>query len=266
MAKLKGKLYKGVVGNTVLKGYRGEQLLIIKADTPIAHMTEGTRKAAWEFGKASNLAASIRRSLGAVIGNFNDGTAVSRLNPEVLYCLNAARDPQTDEYQYQTDSFSALAGFEFNINSRMRANFFAIPQVCLNENILEIRLPEMHIPKDVKFPKDIVYCKFIITVGMVDLVNGRLSALPSQSIEIPYSYNTVTLPAHTFSFVPEPGCLCVTGFTLHYYEKTFAGVFLMNSKSFSPTAILNAQMIGGDVDPEKTKDWMEMETVGNKKK
>lgn len=147
----------------------------------------------------------------------------------------------------------------------MRANFFAIPQVCLNEHILEITLPELQIPKDIKFPKDIIYCKFIITVGMVDLVNGRLSALPSQSIEIPYSYNMVTLPAHTFSFVPEPGCLCVTGFTLHYYEKTFAGVFLMNSKSFSPAAILNAQMMEGNVDPERTKDWMEMEVVGKKK-
>lgn len=265
MARLKGKLYKGVVGNTVLKGYRGEQLLIIKADTPIAHMTEGTRKAAWEFGKASNLAASIRWSLGAVIANFNDGTAVSRLNAEVLYCLNAARDPQTDEYQYHIDSFGTLAGFEFNINSKMRANFFAAPQVSLNENTLEIRLPELYIPRDIKFPKNVVYCKFIITVGMIDLINRRLSALPSQSVEIPYSYNAVTLPAHTFSFEPEPGCLCVTGFTLHYYEKTFAGVFLVNSKSFSPTAILNAQIMDGNVDPERTKDWMDMAVAGKKK-
>jgi hypothetical protein len=258
MAKRVGKFLKGLVGGTVLKEYRGKQLLIIKPHFNPDHLTEGTKKAAKTFGSASIVAYWIRTALRAVITKFHDGTMNYRLNTAVLNCLNAAQDQESRSFQFDPESFNGLRGFEFNVGSPLKNNFFAQPVTSISANTLEVAFPQIQVPNDIKFPKGSTYVRLVIGAVMLDLVYGHVNLISLQSMDI-QNNRAAPAPPRTFEFAVEPGCLCVTAISLQYFETTFAGDFIINSKTFNPAAVLSAGFAEGIVDPKQTKDWSEMD-------
>jgi len=247
MATLNGKFYRGAVGNTVLKKYRGKQMLAIKPHISKDKMSAGSKKAAKTFGKASTLAGYIRRSLlDNVITHNYDGTMIYRFNTEILHALNTSKNPQDQSYEFAADAFDHLSGFEFNVNSPMRYQFFVKPEITLTETLLQVALPEFTVPEQVKFSKNIEHCKLFIMTTMVDLQQDRVRTCEPQLLEIDYSYPSKTNPAHTFEFEVLPGKLCIVAFSLQYYEDTFAGPFYVNSKEFNPAAVLYARIAPGE--------------------
>jgi len=247
MATIKNNFIKGTAGGNVYKRYRNKQVITALPHFFPEKMTQPTKNAAATFGKSSSLAANIRGSLKAIINPNYDGTAIYRFNKEVLSCLNRAKNAADQTYHFTPDSFETLAGFEFNIDSPMRYQFLAKPVMNISETLLQVNFPEMTIPAELRFPKEIQDCKILINTVMVDLKNGEIKACdPPQSLDVSYSFPSSVIPAHTFNFDIVPGMLCVVGFSLQYFEETFAGNFYVNSKSFNPSAILYARIAPGE--------------------
>ncbi|RZK81787.1 MAG: hypothetical protein EOO92_04095 [Pedobacter sp.] len=259
MARVEGKFLKGVVANVVLKKHRGEQIIQSKPHLPKSRMTKPSLKSAGFFGVASNFAASIRTSLSEIISSKPEGTLNYRLNSQIVDCLKMARNNQTEVLEFEEDSFSSLAGFEINDDSPVRKSLFMQPKVFISGNFLQIQVPDVNIPGDIKFPKDATLCKFVMCVTMFDLKNGKWTTLPMQLLDIPESYDPIVVPAQDFTFDIQPGCLCITTISLQYFESTFVGMVGLNSKTFNPAAILNAHITSGEPDLEAEKNWSEMD-------
>ncbi|WP_449435683.1 hypothetical protein [Pedobacter steynii] len=256
MGRLDGKYIRGLVGDAVFKKVGKKQVVQGKSKKKIKQ-SPATKKAASIFGKASNLASDIRVTLAQTIGD-HDGSMVSRFTGENALILNSAFIPETKTFNFSVASFDKLNGFEFNIDSPVRKLLFAQPAVITTDEAIKIALPEMNIPKDLKFPTEGNNCIFAFQLALFDLENYRCLNQETQSIEIKYEYKPLTVAAKEFSFTAQPGCLCIINVTLRYFTKTFAGNLGINSKSFNPAAILKAFMTPGTVNPEATKKWREM--------
>lgn len=256
MGRLDGKYIRGLVGESVFKKVGKTQIVQGKSKKKIKQ-TAATKKAAGVFGKASNLASDIRVALAQTIGD-HDNMAISRFTGENALILNSALIPGSQKFDFSNAVFDKLNGFEFNINSPVRRLLFAQPMVITTDEAIKIALPEMHIPKDLKFPTEGNNCILAFQLAQFDLENYKRLEQQTQSIEIKYEYKPLTVAATEFSFTAQPGCLCIITVTLRYFTKTFAGNLGINSKSFNPAAILKAFMIPGTVNPEATKKWREM--------
>lgn len=184
---------------------------------------------------------------------------VYRLNTEVLYRLHQAMNKETGSYHFTAQSFDRLNGFEFNIGSLVKRYFFARPDISIAGTQLRVIVPEMNIPRDLKFPKEARGCKLNICLTMYDLTYGHRFKASIKTIEILYdqAHSVVTAPEQ-LDFEIEPGCLCIVSISLQYIEKTFSGDVIMNNKTFNPSAIVKALVAAGDVDLERTKNWQEI--------
>ena len=263
MGTLKGKFIKGQVGNLVYREYQGKQIVQSAPDTPKSHRTEGTKKSAALFGKASKLAGGLRWGLGYICGKFYDGTMIYRLNAEILRCLTAAKEHQTPQFNFSPDSFRTLAGFEFNIGSMVKNLFYVQPSVIVEGTTLQVIIPEIKVPTDLKWPIDRPKCcKLLIAIGIIDLKKGSTILGTPQVMDIPYSYNFKTVESQTFNFEMIPGCLHVVGITLKYIEESFIGETTINTKSFNPAAILSAHLAEGTTDYGIRRNWQEFERDG----
>ena len=260
MAQLDGKIFKGILGNTILKNYRGKQLVQQKPRIPKSHMTAKTLKAADTFGVASKLGSYIRIALHGNISSRPEGTLVSRLVGELMECLYTGKNKAKNEYDLNTGHFSSLNGFEFNINSLLRRHLFAKPKVNLSGTHLQVQLPELNISEDIKFITDASYCKLVICVGMFSLDHGWYTEHVPQSMDIPRSNKNNKIPARDFNYVVPEGCLITVGISLQYFEESYIGDVSLNTKVFNPGAILAAYVSehGNEV-PSIAEDSREMD-------
>lgn len=178
---------------------------------------------------------------------------ISRFTGENALVLNSALIRETQTFDFSIAAFDKLNGFEFNMLSPVRKLLFAQPAVSITDNAIKIVLPEMHIPQDLKFPPEVKNCVVALQLALFDLENYKWFAQKTQTIEIKYKYQPLTVPSAEFSFDTQTGCLCVITITLRYFTETFAGNLGINSKSFNPAAILKAFMIPGTVNPNATE-------------
>jgi uncharacterized protein YbcV (DUF1398 family) len=261
MAKFDGKFLTGVVGPAVFKKYRNMQLVTGKSRLTKLQQTENTHKAATQFGIASTLAEQFRSVTTEIITDFYDGTMIYRFRTDVQKALKQAFDAQSETYHFTTNSFDRLNGFEFNADSPVMDNFFVQPEQTIEGNMLTIKLPEMLVSKDMKFPAKASSCFLNIAVGMYDLTYGNRTMCPIQSIEIPRGSKDNVIPAQELNFEIEPGCLCISMFSFQFIQKTFSGNLIINSKTFNPVAVFRAVIADGTVDQEQTEKWDEMSVV-----
>jgi hypothetical protein len=258
MARKEGDFLRGALGPLVLKEVRGKQIVTTKARTKKSRLSKDTIRTSNVFATASQIGTNIRNGLSGIITANYDGLMVSRMAGAVQDCLLPAQNLETEELEFKPDTFSGLAGFEFNTSSPMKKNFFVKPVVSLTDSLLKVALPEFVVPRELRFPEDISNCKMLISVLMLDLVNRRMELCTPQILELRYDYPSATIPPHTFEFEVEPGCFCIAAFSLQYTETTFAGTFLINTKTFNPAAILFAQRAEGEIDPERTAEWVDI--------
>jgi hypothetical protein len=258
MGKFDGKYLRGAVGDVIFKKVRGQQIVQGKSKKAKTDQSAETKKAATVFGRASNLAAYIRVALDASIG-FYDGAMISRLTGEVNQVAHTSVIPESQTFDFTSAAFSRLNGFEFNITSPVRNQISVQPLVSTTDNLMHIDLPEIHIPRDLKFHKDGSYCVLGFQVALFDLQHGYYDKSQGiQTTEIKYDYQTAVIPAKQFNFQTEPGCLCIISIAIQYYEKTFSGNSVVNNKTFNPSAILKAFLTEGAPDPLATKKWQPM--------
>lgn len=259
MARVDGKFITGKIGPIVYKKYRNKQVI---QQTPVftaSSHTEPSKLTAKIFGKASTLAMTLRNNLHPIITDFTDGAMINRLNSEVVHVLNQCKNIEKGTFDFHNDSFNRLNGFEFNQHSLVRNIFHVRPELEVIGNQLKINIPEMLLPQEFNFPKEIGECMLSFGLGMFDLTNGQHYFHPIQSKEITYQYKAKTIEPQQFEFEIEPGCLSVIVISLQFLRNTFAGKMFYNSHDFNPTAILRAFISDGEAVKAKTKPWQEMD-------
>lgn len=262
MATIKGKFIKGKAGSLVFREYRKTQIVSGIPEVIPSHRTEGTKKAATLFGKSSKLAGGIRWGLAHICGKLYDGTMIYRHNTEILRCLTAAKDAN-NQLDFNANSFRSLAGFEFNVGSMVKNHFYVQPQITFEDSKLQITIPEIKIPSDLKWPIDRPKtCKLLIATSIIDLKSGSTNFAEPQVMDIPYTYTPSLVASQTFEFEMIPGCLHITAITLQYVEQSFIGETTINTKDFNPAAILHAHIAEGDTDPALTKEWYQFDEKG----
>ncbi|HTM98037.1 MAG TPA: hypothetical protein VL088_04815 [Pedobacter sp.] len=256
MAHIKGKFIHGKMNDSVYRELNGKQIIQSMPATEEKKRTEGTKKAATVFGKASKLAAEIRSGLHHISSRFYDGQMIARLSKEVLYSLNAAKITETQSFNFKEDSFRSLVGFEFNIKSPLKTNLLVAPTFSLTGTTLKVAIPEINVPIDLKFPEDrLEGCKLLVLTTILDLVHKRTKRTTPQIMDIPYSYEPKVLPGKTFEFEVTPGCLCITAISLQFTKSSFAGDIIVNNKLFNPAAIIHAFIPPGTSDNAVVEKW-----------
>jgi len=256
MAHIKGKFIHGKMNDSVYRELNGKQIIQSMPATEEKKRTEGTKKAATVFGKASKLAAEIRSGLHHISSQFYDGQMIARLSKEVLYSLNAAKITETQSFNFKEGSFRSLVGFEFNIKSPLKTNLLVAPTFSLTGTTLKVAIPEINVPIDLKFPEDrLEGCKLLVLTTILDLVHKRTKRTTPQIMDIPYSYEPKVLPGKTFEFEVTPGCLCITAISLQFTKSSFAGDIIVNNKLFNPAAIIHAFIPPGTSDNAVVEKW-----------
>ncbi|MFA4868111.1 MAG: hypothetical protein WC623_07930 [Pedobacter sp.] len=259
MARVDGKFITGKIGPTVYKKYRNKQVIQqTPVFTPSSH-TEPSKITAKIFGKASTLARILRDNLSTITTEFTDGEMVNRLNSEVIHILNQCKNLEKGIFNFNNDSFDRLNGFEFNHGSLVRNIFHVRPELEVTGNQLKINIPEMRLPQEFNFPKEIDQCMMSFGLGMFDLTNGQHYFNPIQSTEIEYQYQAKVITPQQFKFEIEPGCLCVIVISLQFLRNTFAGKMFYNTIDFNPTAILKAFISDGKAVKTKAINWQKMD-------
>ena len=255
MATIDGKFIRGVAGDVIFRKQGKKQVVQGKSKKEQIDMTQATFDAAFIFGRASTLGLYIRAGVDRIM-RFYDGGMVSRLTGECNQVLQKATTGKNNKFDFSQDYFSRLNGFEFNIESPVKNYLFAQPIVSLTEQTVIIDLPEMQVSKDLKFPANASYCIVAFSVTRFDLDNDKYKTQEVQSFEIDLTDKQLTVPAQQLNFEGAPGALCVIALGLYYFEKTFAGKAMINSKKLSPSAVLKAAFCPGQtVSKEK---WTKM--------
>ena len=261
MATFDGKFIRGAAGDLIFKKNGKKQVVQGKSKKAKIDMTQATFDAAFVFGRASTLASYIRGNAEKIV-RFYDGGMISRFTGECNQILQKATISKDNLHDFSQDYFSRLNGFEFNDVSPVKSYLFAQPVVSFTEQTVSIDLPEIQIPKDIKFMPSATYCVVAFNVTLFDLKNDQYKNQEIQTFEIELKEPQFTFPAQQLNFEGAPGALCVIALGLYYFEKTFAGKAMINNKDLSPSAILKAAFCPGEI--EISNKWSKM--VFNEKK
>jgi hypothetical protein len=249
MAIVDGNFLRGTVGGSVFKKHRNKQVVQGKSKKKQIDMTIASYDAAFVFGRASTFASTVRIA-NSNLTAFYDGGMISRFTGECNHILQQAAIKAGKKFNYGPEAFSRLNGFEFNTDSPVKNHLFAQPITSFEGNQVNIAVPEMYIPNDLKFPARAKYCILAFNVCLFDLENDLYKTQEIQSFEIELKHPPYTVPARQLSFNAAPGCLCIISLGLFYLEKTFAGNAVINNTSFSPSAILKADYCPGEIVPQ----------------
>jgi hypothetical protein len=209
----------------------------------VVRQTESTKKSASIFGQGSKLAGAVRGNLRMVINYNYDAEMINRFNTPLKTILRQCYNAETDQFDFQEDSFDRLAGFEFNSKSLLINSLWVKPGMRFSENNLTINIPEMTIPAQLKFPTNANYCELKITVSQIALHDGLQHHPLFQQIEINKNQNLI--PAQEFNFEIPDGVFCVAGIGLSYFSLQNNIKTPINSKIFNPAAIIGTIITPG---------------------
>ena len=251
MARVVGKFIKGVIGDAVYRQYGETQVIQAKPKANKHVQAKGSTASAAQFGTSSKLGCEIRRSLHLLLAKFSDTQMIGRLNSVVLKAVRAARNVVTDTYDLETDSFSPLDGFEFNIHSKVANILLAKLQVNSAANVYSVQLPELNIPAQLKFFRSIS-CKLTISCTHFDLKNCyRNTAIAAIDME----NKKASFPGAAWAFEAQPGCLCIIAAGLQFFRQGYNGPEPINNKNLNPCAIVKALWVDGEADLSVTNTW-----------
>ncbi|MCD0486650.1 hypothetical protein LPB86_00300 [Pedobacter sp. MC2016-14] len=239
MAIIKNKLVSGSIGPTVYKSWRGKQVLSSQPDSP--KQTKATKQRAGVFGKASRVAKLIRDNMNCFM--FYDPTMINRFNAPIIDVLNHCFDEKTGSFTFERDSFLRLNGFEFHLQSLLINSLFVQPVVTLENDTLTLKIPEIYIQNQLKFPADATHCTIKVAFSLYAMEKGMETYVNYQTSEI--SKEQEVVPATEFSVAIPKGTLGVVGLGLQYYSKSAGMTTLINNKTFEPAAICSALVNSG---------------------
>lgn len=254
MAIEKGGKRRGRVANLSYRVNRGKQIVQSRPGKGKIKLSVASTKTAGVFGRSSSLAGTIRKSLGTLIGTYYDTDMVSNFTKTVHNAVKQCYDPSTEAYNFATDSFKNVVGFNFNAHSRLEDSLWLSPESTLANNSLLITLPEQEIGKQLKFPKTSNYCEIVIMCRIYNLRNGLLEKKPVKH-KFTADQTQPLLQMQKMEFHVPEGCLCFVGILLEYYLMTETVAVKINSKTFNPAALCTIYVNPGTPKEGSSIEW-----------
>lgn len=215
MAEQRGKFLRGVLGGYIFRVVNNKQQVYPKPLPKTMKQTKATKRASNTFGMASSLGAQIRMTVSGEIANCSDSLMTNRLNGELITILGESRNPATKLYHFDTDSFSRLKGFEYNVHCRVEQSMLARPQVSIADDKLKVNIPTLNIPSQLKFPRASFHCDLKILVSLFRLKDGKFAKVPDlQQIEV--TKNKTFMEGQELIFSVPSGCLCIVSLFVEF--------------------------------------------------
>jgi len=199
----------------------------------------------------------IRKTWDALPDMFQSDQTMQRLTSVLTDILGVCRNKDTMKYHFETDSFSALEGFNLNVNSKLNRMLLNMPVLKLEGNALQLVLPEFQIPQTLKFPGKSFRCVMTAAFSLFRLRDGYMHPRPElQVLEV--NKTMAKVGAHEFNFSIPDGCLCIVTLSLDYFRGGSGGWKSINSTRFSPACICGAFVTPGTYNGTQ-KRWIKMQ-------
>lgn len=241
----------GRAGTMVYRRWRG--LNILQSRPKAFKQTIATQAAAIEFGKASNNAANIRKTLARFYQQA-DAAMNNRLTRQLLKCLQHSPGKERLERDIHDADLSYLTNFQFNTNSHLAETLPVIPQA----NVWADGKAEVHIPafaqKDIKYTgeaKWISHYRLRIAAVAYDFRNEFCEVLAIKEIDIEEEQDALHWQLE--EEVPA-GMILMIGIALYAEQRIAGDCMLLNAQGWSPAAIVAIGHVTEGAKQEKTAE------------
>lgn len=241
---MKDGFLRGVLGAYVFRVVNNEQRVSLKPLPGTVKQTEGTKRASGTFGMASSLNAKIRKIVSTQISHLKDWSFTNRLNSSLMKILNACSDPSTKLYNFEQDSFNKLQDLEYNVNVKVESLMMVRPEISIANGQLTVDIPDLSIPRQLKFPGDTFQCKLSFYVSLFRLKAGFIAKIPDKQ-QVIITREKEFLPRQELFFEVPDGCLCVVSLFMEYSVPGNIDWEPITSKMFNPGCIFAALITPG---------------------
>ena len=244
MAKVDNKgMVRGTAGPVVYRGYRG--MNIIQGKPRKFKQTSASIRASTEFGLSSTTAAVIRQAFQPAYIH-RDGEAVSRSTQLVYRGIRGSRSGRVGQRDLHDAGLDSIIGMDFNINSRLSEVLQVSQRVERDaQGRISVFMGALNAKTDLRVPLSIskAVSKYRIRFSLIGF-NFRkeyYEYLEVKDIEL-RKHGQLEAQEIRFETQPEADQLLMLSVSLLAYSETRMeeGYVLLNSKEFSPCAIIAA--------------------------
>ena len=244
MAKVDNKgMVRGTAGSVVYRGYRG--MNIIQGKPRKFKQTSKTVRASTEFGLSSTTAAVIRNAFQPAYVH-RDGEAVSRSTQLVYRGIRGSLTGSVGQRDLHDADLNSIIGMDFNIKSRMSEVLKVSQRIERDEQgRISVFMGTLNAKTDLRVPQSIskAVSKYRIRFSLIGF-NFRqeyFEYLEVKDVEV-RKHGQLEAQEIRFETQPEGDQLLMLSVSLLAYSETRMeeGYVLLNSKEFSPCAIIAA--------------------------
>lgn len=257
MAIIKKNLLAGAAGPLIFKVVKGKQIVATKAARGTVKQSKGTIQKAKTFGLASRFGSEILQSFKQNSNCFQDLTMFNRITKKLYSAFIYAWNPETQQFNFDADNFSTLAGFDYNSNSPLHDSLGIKTKLTFADGLLHVTFSECGNMPVIKFLKGSTNCIIMVGITLFRLQDGVKTARVISQCQVVKKYAD-RLEANEFKFKVPGGCLCVTSIFLNFYTNHRTHISMLNSKGFSPAAICDASFTPDSFAPENDYTWTGM--------
>lgn len=244
MAKVDSKgMVRGTAGSVVYRRYRG--MNIIQGKPSAFKQTSASIRSSTEFGLSSSAAAVIRHAFQPTY-IYHDGQAVSRSTQLVYRGIRGSLTSSAGQRDLHDADLNSIIGMDFNSKSPLTEVFQVSQRVVRDEQgRISVFLGALNAKTDLRVPTNISksVSKYRIRFSLIGF-NFRqeyYEYLEVKDLEL-RKYGQLEAQEIRFETSPEADQLLMLSVSLLAYSETRMdeGYVLLNSKEFSPCAILAA--------------------------
>ena len=199
---------------------------------------DATKASARLFGKASTLAAAIRKKLVTVIP-FPEDILMQTRFISVLFQYMKANIPFEGT---RIKKLNLIRNFQFTTTGPSFTRRCKIkPEFSiLSEDQLQIRIPAFIPKRSVIAPAKTVSVRLKVAVVSCKVETGKTLGSNKVEFDFPYDITEVEEQIYSLKFPMPKGSLLLAGAILEYRIKNLRTDFLCRKKSFMPAAIMSA--------------------------
>jgi hypothetical protein len=228
--------YHGTIDNLIF--YKRQGRNCVRVVPREMRQNDATKASARLFGKASKLAAAVRKKLAPVIPFPGDIRMQSRFTTALFQWMKANNPFEGTRIK----KLKLIRNFQFTKTgpSFTRRCIIKPAFSVLSDDQLQIQIPTF-IPKhSIAAPAKTFSVKLKIALVSCKIKTGKV--MGSQKVEIDFPFDTTEVGEQIFSLkLPMPtGSLLLAGAILEYRIKNLRVDFLCRKKSFMPAAIISA--------------------------
>jgi hypothetical protein len=202
---------------------------------------DATKSSARLFGKASKLAARIRKKLDTVIPIPGDIRMQTRFTSVVFQWLKANVPFEGMRFRklnlFRNFQFTTT-GPSFTRRCRIKPEFSV-----LSKDELLVRIPAFIPKRLVSAPSKTVSVRLKIVLVSCKIETGKTTGSDKLEFDFPYDTTEVGEQIYSLKFPVPKGILLLAGAKLEYRIKNLRTDFLCRKKSFIPAAIISALYI-----------------------